>query len=59
MDIEGAEYELLQDFIRKDAMKLIDYIAVEFHPSLSPFGRPEDLFISLVKIFGVNFMQWA
>ncbi len=58
MDIEGAEYDLLQDFIRKDALKLIDYIAVEFHLSLSPFKRPEDLFVQLIRIFGVHFLPW-
>ena len=59
MDIEGAEYDLLQDFIKKDVIKLIDYIAVEFHSMLSPFKRPEDLFISLIKIFGVQFLPWS
>jgi hypothetical protein len=59
MDIEGAEYDLLQDFIKKDAIKLIDYIAVEFHPSLSPFKRPEDAFISLINLFRVRILPWA
>jgi len=55
MDVEGAEYDLLQDFIRKDAIKLIDYVAIEFHSDLSPFKRPEDLFISLIKILSFLF----
>ena len=59
MDIEGAEYELLQDFIKKDALKLIDYIAVEFHGNLSPFKTPQDVFIKLVELFGVKFIPWA
>jgi hypothetical protein len=59
MDIEGAEYDLLQDFIRKDSIKLIDYLAVEFHRFVSPFKNPEDLFISLVNLFGVKFLKWS
>ncbi len=59
MDIEGAEYDLLQDFIKKDVIKLIDYIAVEFHPYVSPFKQPEDVFRSLIKNQGIQFMSWA
>jgi hypothetical protein len=59
MDIEGAEYNLVQDFIQKDAIKLIDYLAVEFHSSLSPFKTQEELFISLFKLFGVKFISWS
>ena len=59
MDIEGAEYNLLQDFIRKDSIKIIDYLAVEFHSFISPFKKPEDLFISLVNLFGVKFLKWS
>jgi hypothetical protein len=58
MDVEGAEYDLLLDFIKKDAMKLIDFIAIEFHNDLSPFKRPEDLFKSLIKLYGVKFLNW-
>lgn len=59
IDVEGAEYELLQDFIKKDAMKLIDYMVVEFHTYVSPFKTPEDLFISLIKNQGINFINWS
>ena len=58
MDIEGSEYDLIQDFIVKDAMKLIDYIAIEFHSFVSPFNRPEDVLYSLIKLFGVKFLSW-
>ena len=59
MDIEGAEFDLIQDFIRKDAIKLIDYLAVEFHDGLSPFKTQQDIFISLIKLFDVKFMNWS
>jgi hypothetical protein len=29
MDIEGAEYNLIEDFIRRGVIKLIDYLDVE------------------------------
>ncbi len=58
MDIEGAEYDLLQDFIKKEALKLIDYIAIEFHSYLTPFQRPEDVFLSLFKKQNIQFMRW-
>jgi hypothetical protein len=59
MDIEGAEYELIQHFIVKDAIKLIDYLAVEFYNFVSPFNRPEDVLYSLIKLFGVKFLSWS
>ncbi len=58
MDIEGSEYDLLQDFTKKDVFKLIDYIAIEFHTNVSPFQRPEDVLLSLIQLFGVKFLSW-
>ncbi len=58
MDIEGAEYDLLQDFVRKNIMQLIDYIAVEFHPYVSSYKKINDVFISLIKLYNVNFIKW-
>ena len=59
IDVEGAEYDLLLDFIKKDVLKLIDHIAVEFHSYVSPFKSPEDVFISLIKLSGVEFSKWT
>ena len=58
MDVEGAEYALLTDILKKDALRLIDFIAVEFHPQLSPFERPEDVFVKFIEMFGLKFMKW-
>ena len=58
MDIEGSEYDLLQDFAKKDVFKLVDYIAIEFHTNVSPFQRPEDVLLSLIQLFGVKFLSW-
>ena len=51
MDIEGTEYDILIDLIKKDAFKYIDFIAVEFHEFVSPYKTPEDLFRHLIKLF--------
>ena len=56
MDIEGSEYDLLQDFIVKDVLNLIDYLAVEFHNQASPFKDARDL---LINLHGVNFLNWS
>ncbi len=58
MDIEGAEYDLIQDFIKKDVLKLVDFMAAEFHSFVSPFKNPEDVFKSLFKLFNVQYMHW-
>ncbi len=58
MDVEGAEYDLLQDFIIKDAIRLIDYITIEFHSGISPFKTPDDVFLSLINKQGIQFMKW-
>lgn len=59
IDIEGAEYDLIVDFIKKDVLKLIDYIAVEFHPYISPYKTPEDLFYKIMGLNNIKFTNWA
>lgn len=58
MDIEGAEYDLLLDFFKHDVFKYIDYIAVEYHKYLSKFATPEDVFLSLFKLYNTTFIDW-
>jgi hypothetical protein len=58
MDIEGAEYDLLQDFIKKNVIELIDYIAVEFHSYASSFNNINDVFMSLINLYKVKFINW-
>jgi hypothetical protein len=55
---KGAEYDLLVDFIQKDAIHLIDYIAIEYHTYLSPFKNPEDLLNIIIKRYGTKFARW-
>jgi hypothetical protein len=58
MNVEGAEYDLLQDFIVKDALKLIDYMAVFYHLGISSLKTPEDVFNSLINKQGVKSINW-
>ncbi len=58
MDIEGAEYDLIQDFGEKSVFKLIDYIAVEFHPYVYPFKNAQQVLMSLVRLSGTKILRW-
>ena len=59
MDIEGAEFDLLIDFIKKDVFKIIDYIAVEFHPVVTKYQTAQDVLMEIIKNSGVNFAKWT
>ena len=59
IDIEGAEYDLLLDFIKKDVFKLIDYLAVEFHPKVTRFSTGDSVFLKLINIFKTKYVQWT
>ena len=58
MDIEGAEYHLLLDFLKKDILPFIDYMTVEYHPGLSVLSQAEDVFEALIKVFGIKSILW-
>lgn len=58
IDIEGAEFDLIIDFIKKNTLKLIDYIAVEYHPTVSPFSTTEDVFNKIIEENGIKFAKW-
>lgn len=58
VDIEGAEYDLLMDFFKKDVFKLIDYIAVEFHPYI-PVYSTESILMQMMNVSGVQLLKWS
>ena len=58
IDIEGAEYELILDFIKKDAIRWVDSFAVEYHPQLKKFNSPESVFNALLKLYDASFKRW-
>lgn len=48
MDIEGTEYDVLIDMVKKDVFKYIDFIAIEFHAFVSPFNTTQQLVDKLI-----------
>jgi FkbM family methyltransferase len=65
LDIEGGEYEVLDDMIRKDAHRALDFAYVEFHsqymsePWHSKYQPREDEFIQRFESDGVAFRRWV
>lgn len=58
IDIEGAEYELLMHLINQNVMKLIDYIAVEYHGFVRPYQSPEELLNGFIKMNNIKLLEW-
>ena len=58
IDIEGAEYDLIVDFIKKDALRFIDFMTVEYHNAISPFSSVEHALNKIITENGIKFMQW-
>lgn len=58
MDIEGTEYELLIDFIKKGVFSLVDYMAIEFHPRFTKLKSSKQILVELMKATGVKFVEW-
>ena len=54
----GAEYDLMIDFINKGTLKLIDYFAIEYHPRIAPFQKPEEVFNKIIFSNGIKFAKW-
>ena len=59
IDIEGAEYELILDFIKKDAIRWVDSFAVEYHPQLKKFDSTESVLNAILKLYGATFKLWV
>ena len=58
IDIEGAEYDLLIDFIKKNALRQIDYITIEYHNYVSPFSSTDQVFNKILVENGIKFGEW-
>jgi FkbM family methyltransferase len=58
MDIEGAEYDLLIDLLTKDALKLIDFISVEYHPFATKYKSVPDYSKAIIKALNITFLNW-
>ena len=62
MDIEGAEYDVLEDLINKNIISWIDYIAVEFHAQYftnsDEMKVREDNILQIFKDKNIEFERW-
>lgn len=60
MDIEGAEFELLEKMIADDTDKICDYLLVEFHPNKVTSYTTDDKnnLIKRLKDRQVNILEW-
>ena len=65
MDVEGAEFELLQHLVRSGAAGLVDQLAVEWHAHKFPRAERERLKARRVAIesqlaaAGIKSVDWA
>ena len=58
IDIEGAEYDLLVDFIKRDVLKLIDYIAIEYHRSLATYKHSDEILDIMLELANSKKFHW-
>ena len=61
LDIEGSEFAVLPDLLKKGALQRIDAIGVEYHNYIAPkdisYNTP-DLFSKIFNIFGIKLFSW-
>jgi len=62
MDIEGEEYNVLEDLIQTDAITWIDFIAIEFHATYftnkEEMQLREDNIIKILNYKKINYERW-
>lgn len=59
MDIEGAEYDLILDFIKKNVFEKIDIFAIEFHPRVHNSFKNADLILKAIHdIYRTQIIIW-
>lgn len=58
IDIEGAEYDLIMDFIKKDAIRWVDHFAIEFHKNLNKIDSLEMNLNKILKLYGASSSNW-
>lgn len=62
IDVEGAEYKLLDHLIKKNTLKFVDIIAVEFHNYLeseTKIKNPERYYKKQFNKFNIRFVSWS
>ncbi len=61
MDIEGAEYEIIDDLYNlwiSKSERLVDYLIVEFHPSVLDDKHQHELYLNKLDKMGLEFSTW-
>lgn len=58
IDIEGAEYDLIMDFIKKDAIQWVNHFAIEFHKQIRKFDSPEKTLNDILKLYNATSSDW-
>lgn len=60
MDIEGAEFPILEKMIADGTDKICDYLMVEFHPNkvVEYTTTDKNILIDKLKSRGVNILEW-
>lgn len=59
LDIEGAEYAVLQDMIESNVINMVDRLFVEFHSDTMPFNlKLEKELIKKLEHCGVEVLEW-
>ena len=59
MDIEGAEYDLVLDFLKKDVLKYIDTVAIELHTHVGKTKLADNVLRKIVTLFGTKLLAWS
>jgi FkbM family methyltransferase len=60
IDIEGAEFRLLEHFMAQDVLKLVDIIAIEFHWKVVDFPTADiySQYQAAVKKYNISVVPW-
>jgi len=62
MDIEGAEYSIIDSlykFFKKENIKLIDYLIIEFHPKTLRNIKNQDKYLKYLEKMDIEISKWV
>jgi FkbM family methyltransferase len=59
IDVEGAEFEVLEQMIAEKTLGMIDTIIVEWHPTMRKnVTRPPEDFIAIFRSLNIRYIAW-
>lgn len=59
MDIEGAEYAILERLLSEEATHLIDHLIIEYHDDVAPAGKTGNAYSSALEAAAVSVTRWV